>query len=148
VAEVIVIDDGSRDGTSDRASGAGAVCLRLDENQGKGAAVRRALPRVCSGDFTHVLFMDGDGQHRPEDVSSLVAQARASGADLVIGARALERARMPRSRHFSNTVGSRVASWLVGRPILGSQSGFRLVGSIASGPSGCGPSATSSRWRS
>lgn len=127
VAEVIVVDDGSRDGTGERAARAGAVCLRLDENQGKGAAVRHALPRISSGDFTHVLFMDGDGQHRPEDIPSLVAQARASGADLVIGARALERARMPRSRHFSNTVGSRVASWLVGRPIQDSQSGFRLV---------------------
>ena len=103
------------------------MCLRLDENQGKGAAVRHALARIAPGDFTHVLFMDGDGQHRPEDIPSLVEQARASGADLVIGARALDRSRMPRSRHFSNTVGSRVASWLVGRAVLDSQSGFRLV---------------------
>ena len=103
------------------------MCLRLDENQGKGAAVRHALGRIAPGDFTHVLFMDGDGQHRPEDIPSLVEQARATGADLVIGARALDRARMPRSRHFSNTVGSRLASRLVGRPILDSQSGFRLV---------------------
>jgi glycosyltransferase involved in cell wall biosynthesis len=127
VAEVIVVDDGSQDGTGDRASRAGAVCLRLDENQGKGAAVRHALPRICSGDFTHVLFMDGDGQHRAEDIPSLVAQARASGAALVIGTRALDRSRMPRSRHFSNTMGSRIASWLVGQAVLDSQSGFRLV---------------------
>ena len=127
VAEVVVVDDGSTDGTADRASRAGAVCLRLQPNQGKGVAVRHALPRVFSGDFTHVLFMDGDGQHRPEDVGSLVDRARASGADLVIGARALDRSRMPRSRHFSNTVGSRLASWLVGQRVLDSQSGFRLV---------------------
>jgi hypothetical protein len=71
--------------------------------------------------------MDGDGQHRPQYIPSLVAQAQACGADLVIGARALDRSRMPRSRHFSNTVGSRLASWLVGHTVLDSQSGFRLV---------------------
>jgi len=127
VAEVIVVDDGSQDGTGERASQAGAVCLRLDKNQGKGAAVRHALGRIAPGDFSHVLFMDGDGQHLPGDIPSLIEQARASGADLVIGARALDRARMPRSRHCSNTFGSRLASRLVGRAILDSQSGFRLV---------------------
>lgn len=127
VAEVIVVDDGSQDGTGERASQAGAVCLRLDKNQGKGAAVRHALAHIAPGDFSHVLFMDGDGQHLPGDIPSLIEQARASGADLVIGARALDRARMPRSRHFSNTFGSRLASRLVGRAILDSQSGFRLV---------------------
>jgi glycosyltransferase involved in cell wall biosynthesis len=127
VAEVVVVDDGSSDGTAERAAQAGAFCLRLDQNRGKGAAVRHALGRIAPDDFSHVLFMDGDGQHRPEDIPSLVDAARASGADLVIGARALDRARMPRSRHFSNTVGSRLTSWLVGQPILDSQCGFRLV---------------------
>ena len=127
VAEVVVVDDGSRDGTGERATRAGALCLRLEKNQGKGAAVRHALRRISTGDFTHVLFMDGDGQHRPEDIGSLVEQARLSGADLVIGARSLDKCRMPPSRHFSNTVGSRVASWLVGQVVLDSQCGFRLI---------------------
>jgi len=68
VAEVVVIDDGSVDGTGALAARAGAVCLRLDQNQGKGAALRHALARIAPGDFTHLLFMDGDGQHRPEDI--------------------------------------------------------------------------------
>ncbi len=127
VAEVVVIDDGSEDGTGDRALRAGAVCLRLDKNRGKGTALRHALARIPPGEFTHLLFMDGDGQHRPEDIPFLVEEARTGGADLVIGARSFDRAAMPRSRHFSNTVGSRLASRLVGRPILDSQSGFRLV---------------------
>jgi glycosyltransferase involved in cell wall biosynthesis len=127
VSLTLVVDDGSDDGTSAAAERAGAQCLRLDQNQGKGCAVRAGLARVLADDFTHVLFMDGDGQHRPEDVPALLACAAASGADLVIGARSFDPGRMPAARHFSNTVGSRITSWLVGREILDSQCGFRLA---------------------
>jgi glycosyltransferase involved in cell wall biosynthesis len=127
VAEVLVVDDGSTDGTGDRAVGAGAVLLRLDTNQGKGVALRRALAHIAHRDFTHVLFMDGDGQHRPEDIPLLIERAVTTGADLILGVRRFDRALMPPSRHFSNTVGSWTASRLVGRTIPDSQTGFRLV---------------------
>jgi glycosyltransferase involved in cell wall biosynthesis len=127
VAEVIVVDDGSSDGTGELATQAGAVCLRLDRNRGKGVALRHALDSIACRDYTHVLFLDADGQHRPEDIPRLVEQGRATGADLVIGARTFDRESMPASRHFSNTVGSGLASRLVGQPIKDSQSGFRLV---------------------
>lgn len=127
VAEVIVVDDGSSDGTGELATRAGAVCLPLDRNRGKGVALRHALATIVHRDFTHVLFLDGDGQHRPEDTPILVEQADTTGADLVIGARTFDREHMPASRHFSNTLGSNLASRLVGQPILDSQSGFRLA---------------------
>ncbi len=129
--EIVVVDDRSTDGTLQRleasASDPRVRVFRQPLNQGKGAALRHALARIAPSDFTHVLFMDGDGQHRPEDIPALVEKARATGADLVIGARSLDRSRMPRSRHFSNSVGSQLASRLVGRPIRDSQSGFRLI---------------------
>jgi glycosyltransferase involved in cell wall biosynthesis len=127
VEAVVVVDDGSTDGTGAAAERAGAECIRLHENRGKGCAVRAGLARVLGRGFTHVLFMDGDGQHRPEDAPALLDCASATGADLVIGARAFDRTRMPASRHFSNTVGSRITSRLVGCRILDSQSGFRLA---------------------
>jgi len=127
VAEVIVVDDGSTDGTGERAETAGARCIRMPRNGGKGAALREGLSRIAPGEFTHVLFLDGDGQHRPEDIPALVACAAGTGADIVIGSRPFERAGMPRSRYFSNTVGSRVTSALVGQPIPDSQCGFRLI---------------------
>ena len=127
VSEVVVVDDGSSDDTRDRAAQAGAVCLRLEQNRGKGSALRHALATITARDFTHVLFMDGDGQHRPDDIPILVEQARQTGADLVIGARSFDRSSMPLSRHLSNTIGTRLTSKLLSRSILDSQSGFRLA---------------------
>jgi glycosyltransferase involved in cell wall biosynthesis len=124
VAEVVVIDDGSTDGTDEQAARAGVTCLRLPRNRGKATALRAGLEYAQAGGFTHVLTLDGDGQHLPEDIPSLLD---AGAADLVIGARGFDRAGMPRSRYFSNTMGSKVASWLVGCEIRDSQSGFRLI---------------------
>ena len=127
VETVVVIDDGSDDGTGQLATDAGAVCLRCDVNSGKGHALRKGLAHISRGGYTHVLFLDGDGQHRAEDIPTLLRAARETGADLVIGARQFDRSRMPMARYLSNTLGSRVASWLVGQPIHDSQCGFRIA---------------------
>ena len=127
VEAVYVVDDGSTDGTAERAAGAGAIVLRHGTNRGKGRAVRTGLEAVLAGPFTHVLLMDGDLQHRPEDVPCLVAEAAASGADLVVGARVFDRARMPRPRYYSNVVGSWALGRLIGSRVSDSQSGFRLI---------------------
>jgi len=127
VDTVVVVDDGSDDGTAEAAEAAGAECIRHHRNQGKGAALRLGLRHVQARDFSHVLFLDGDGQHRAEDIPSLVSTAERTGAGLVIGTRSFDRARMPAPRYYSNSLGSRVASWLAGQEIRGSQSGFRLI---------------------
>jgi len=123
---VVVIDDGSSDGTAELARSAGAVCLESPGNCGKASALHLGIAHARAHDFTHIITMDGDGQHLPEDIPSLLRVARETDADLVIGARPFDRALMPRARFYSNTIGSRWASALVGRPIKDSQSGFRL----------------------
>jgi glycosyltransferase involved in cell wall biosynthesis len=127
VDAVVVIDDGSTDGTGVLAHNAGATCLQMSANCGKAAALRAGLGHLCESEFTHVVTLDGDGQHSPEDIPSLVQVARKTGADLVIGSRSFDRDRMPRARFYSNTIGSRWASVLVGQEIRDSQSGFRLI---------------------
>jgi glycosyltransferase involved in cell wall biosynthesis len=126
VEDVVVIDDGSTDGTADVARAAGATCLQLPRNCGKASALRAGIAFACDRDFTCVITLDGDGQHLPQDIPVMLRVAEETGADLVIGARCFDRARMPVSRYFSNIIGSRLASALVGREIRDSQSGFRL----------------------
>lgn len=133
VAHVLVVDDGSTDETADRAQAAGAEVVRHATNQGKGHAVRTGLARVLNSPaaapltFTHVLLMDGDGQHRPDDVPKLIDTGRTTQADLVVGERIFDKAQMPRSRYYSNTIGSRALSSFIGSSIKDSQSGFRLI---------------------
>src|SRR5580704_9449727 len=126
VAEVVVIDDGSSDGTAEIARAAGATCLQSPRNCGKASALRAGIAYAREHNFTYVITLDGDGQHLPEDIPQMLRVAEETEADLVIGARRFDRALMPRSRYFSNVVGSRLASALVGREIRDSQSGFRL----------------------
>ena len=127
VQAVVVVDDGSADETAARAEAAGARVIRHAENRGKGHAVRSGLAQILALDFSHVLLMDGDGQHRPEDVPKMLEAARTSEADLVVGARVFDKSQMPRSRYYSNTIGSRALSSFIGSPIEDSQSGFRLI---------------------
>lgn len=126
VAEVVVIDDGSGDGTADLARAAGATCLQSPRNCGKASALRTGIAFARDRKFTHIITLDGDGQHSPEDIPIIIRVAKETGADLIIGARFFDRARMPRPRYFSNVIGSRLASALVGHQIRDSQSGFRL----------------------
>jgi glycosyltransferase involved in cell wall biosynthesis len=126
VEQVVVIDDGSTDETAQIARAAGATCLRSETNCGKASALRTGIAFARAQNFTHVITLDGDGQHLPEDIPVMISVAKETGADLVIGARSFDRARMPRPRYYSNTIGSRLASALVGCEIRDSQSGFRL----------------------
>lgn len=126
IADVVVIDDGSSDGTADIARSAGATCLQLPGNRGKASALRAGIAFARDHKFTHAMTLDGDGQHLPEDIPVMLRVAQETGADLVIGARRFDRALMPRSRYYSNIIGSRLASALIGCEIRDSQSGFRL----------------------
>ena len=117
--EIIVVDDGSSDGTGARAAAAGATVVRHPYNIGNGAAVKNGI-RHASGDY--VLVVDADGQHPPEDALRLVA--RLGEYDLVVGARSVE-TQATSARRAGNGALNRLASYLTGREIPDLTSGFR-----------------------
>ena len=123
---VLVVDDGSSDGTSARAEDAGAEVLRLAENSGKGSAIRDGLARLLATDASHVAFLDSDGQHDPDDLPSLLAAARA-GDDFVIGSRMADPEATPAYRYRTNEIGSRILSRMTGHEVEDGQSGYRVI---------------------
>ena len=118
--EVLVVDDGSADGTAAAAEGAGARVVRHPYNKGNGAAVKTGI-RHATGSV--VLLMDADGQHAPADMVRIVAGIGVH--DMVIGARST--ADQTWTRALGNLVFQRLASWLTGRPIPDLTSGFRAA---------------------
>lgn len=126
VAAVCVVDDGSTDGTADAARGAGADVMVNPGDRGKGTAIRSGLARVLERDCSHVLLIDGDLQHLPEEAPLLIAEAERTGADVVLGERRFDRRAMPASRYHANRIGSLALSRFLGVAIRDTQCGFRL----------------------
>lgn len=125
VATVIVVDDGSDDGTGALASEAGAEVLGHAVNRGKGAALRTAFSELFGGGCEAIVTLDADGQHLPDETPKLVAAWRAGG-DLVLGTRDHLFTSMSRVRRASNTLSSRAISFAAGRRLGDIQTGFRI----------------------
>jgi glycosyltransferase involved in cell wall biosynthesis len=126
VAHVLVVDDGSVDGTAEIARRAGAEVLEHRQNRGKGQAIRSGLVAVSDRDFTHALILDGDMQHLPHEAARLLEAAARTGADVVLGERQFDRHGMPAARFHANRIGSKVLSWFVGSQLNDTQCGFRV----------------------
>ena len=129
VDKVVVIDDGSTDGTGDVARNAGAIVIRHDVNRGKGGALKSGFLWASEQNLDGVITLDADGQHLPRQIPLFVDHRRASGADLIIGGRAhLFGGMLPRRR-----MANRFSAWAVAKAsrtnIKDSQSGFRYYSS-------------------
>lgn len=127
VEAVCVVDDGSGDDTAAEAARAGASVLARNANGGKGAAVRSGLAALLRNPkLTHVLFLDGDGQHDPAEIPKFL-DAGGRGDRFVIGSRMEARDSIPAYRYETNRIGDMILSRMTGLSVEDGQSGFRLV---------------------
>jgi len=124
---VLVVDDGSTDGTAIRAEEAGAAVIKHPDNLGKGAALRTGFAEFLNGNSRAVITLDADGQHSPSEIPKLIASWLGTDADIVIGTRKRDFRTMPLVRIFTNTVSTWLVSLSSGRRIPDSQSGYRLL---------------------
>lgn len=121
-AEIIVVDDGSSDDTPEVCNASAVKTLRHPHPKGNGAAIKTGA-RAAKGNV--IIFMDADGQHKPEDITELLNKFN-EGYDMVVGARQ-SGSQAGLHRAVANDVFSRFASWMVMQPIADLTSGFRVV---------------------
>ena len=119
--EILVVDDGSQDKTSEIAAKSGARVISHPENLGNGASIKSGI-RAARG--KSLLMMDGDGQHPPELIPTLLAEA--ATYDMVVGARTKE-SDSAIHRDLANKIYNGLASYVSGRKIEDLTSGYRVI---------------------
>jgi len=124
--DVLVVDDGSTDRTSEVARAAGAAVIRLEVNQGKGAALNAGFSYARANHFDAVVTMDADGQHDPADLPAFLDAYQREKIPVLIGNRMAQCGGMPLVRRMTNRFMSWLLSREMGQRVPDSQSGYRL----------------------
>ena len=131
---VLVVDDGSEKPVEQLLSNEARTALadgrlsilRHDVNQGKGVALQNAIKATVARGFTHLMAVDGDGQHHVSEVEKMIAIAKTDPWDLVIGHRKFKSSTVPGISKFGRKFSNFWVQFQTGTPIADSQSGFRL----------------------
>ena len=132
--KIIVVDDGSRDGTSLQVSSCpGVVALRHKINRGKGAATKTGIVAANRLGADVVVTIDGDGQHDPLDIKEMIAPILEGECEVVLGVRRKKTGEMPFLKIIANKIGNTVTWLLYGIHVSDSQSGFRAYSRFAAG---------------
>jgi len=125
---VLVVDDGSSDKTAQRARDAGAEVIVHNQNRGKGEAIKTGLRHWVDRQFVHVIILDADGQHLPEEIDRFIAAAASAvGPSFFLGNRMKNLTGMPFVRRIVNRYMSNQISRVCGQKIPDTQCGFRML---------------------
>ena len=102
--DLFLVDDGSTDDAAARLRAEGFAVLSHARNRGKGAAIRTAAAHAAREGYTHLLILDADGQHPPEEIPALLAASRAAPGAIVVGNRRMAEANAPKANTFGREV--------------------------------------------
>ncbi len=127
-ADILVINDGSRDATPAVAAAAGAEVISHPFNMGYGVTIQTGYKYALASGYDYVAQLDGDGQHDPAFISVMLAPVMAGETDFVIGSRflAVESYRPPFTRRLGIAFFRWLVSTLIGRPITDPTSGYQV----------------------
>ncbi len=123
---VLVVDDGSRDGTAGVARAAGAEVLRHYERLGKATALRSGFTLARARGVELVVTLDGDGQHDPADIPALLAAAAEAPGAIILGRRRIDTGALPPERSNAARMAGFFVSWAGGTTLADTQCGFRV----------------------
>lgn len=126
VDEVLVVDDGSVDGTAKIAKEAGATVIVHKINKGKGAGIKTGFSYALSKNYDYVVTLDGDAQHDPDEIPLLLNSIKNNGHDITLGVRYGDNTEMPLWRKMGKRVLDYATSMGNGGFVTDSQCGFRV----------------------
>jgi glycosyltransferase involved in cell wall biosynthesis len=127
--EIVVVDDGSNDGTAQLARAAGARVLQLPYNLGIGAAVQTGLRYACEEGYDVAVQIDGDGQHDARELAQLLEPVVSGRADIAVGTRfaGARSYRASLGRRIGIALFARAVSLIVRQRVTDTTSGFRAM---------------------